>query len=96
MPGVQRKGDPDSAGGIITSGISSVKVNGRPIAVEGLSVTQHPCCGQRGCPPVHCSAKTANGSGSVKAGGKKVVLDGDADTCGHTRRSGSSNVKVGS
>lgn len=95
MPGVQRKGDPNSAGGTITSGVGSVKVNGRPIAVNGLSITAHPCCGQRGCPPVHCNAQTNNGVSSVKAGGKPVVVDGKADTCGHPRQSGSGDVRIG-
>ena len=44
MPRVQRQGDANSAGGVITSGDSSVMVNGRPIAVENLSVTPHPPC----------------------------------------------------
>jgi len=94
MAGVQRQGDANSAGGVITGGNSTVRVNGRPIAVEGLSVTPHPCCGRKGCPPIHCSA-TTKGSSSVKAGGLSVIVSGDVDTCGHARAGGSSDVKIG-
>jgi uncharacterized Zn-binding protein involved in type VI secretion len=93
MPAVQRKGDANSAGGVITSGVGSVRVNGRPIAVNGLSVTAHPCCGQRGCPSSHCSAVTTGGKGSVRAGGRPVILTGMGDTCGHPRQGGSGNVR---
>jgi len=94
MPAVQRQGDPNSAGGIITLGVNSVLVNGRPIAVTGLSVSAHPCCGQRGCPPTHCAART-QGGGTVFAGGRAVVVTGANDSCGHSRVAGSNNVRVG-
>ena len=67
MPAVQRQGDPNSSGGVNTSGVASVRVNGRPIVVPGISVTPHPCCGQPGC-GIHCSAVTSGGSGTVRAG----------------------------
>jgi uncharacterized Zn-binding protein involved in type VI secretion len=95
MPGVQRKGDANSAGGVASGGVSSVKVNGRPIVVNGISVTPHPCCGQRGCPPSHCSATTTGGVGSVKAGGIPIIVNGNSDTCGHPRTAGSGDVRVG-
>jgi uncharacterized Zn-binding protein involved in type VI secretion len=46
MPAVQRQGDPNGSGGVNTSGVASVRVNGRPIVVPGISVSPHPCCGQ--------------------------------------------------
>jgi uncharacterized Zn-binding protein involved in type VI secretion len=95
MPGIQRKGDPNSAGGIAMQGIDSVRINGRPVVVEGMSVSPHPCCGQKGCPPVHCNAVTKNGNGTVKAGGIPIVVDGSVDTCGHPRVNGSSDVRIG-
>jgi len=95
MPAVQRVGDANGAGGVITSGVGSVRVNGRPIAVIGKSVTAHPCCGAKGCPPVHCSATTSGGVGSVRAGGKPVIVAGDSDTCGHSRSGGSGDVRAG-
>lgn len=94
MPAVQRMGDPNSAGGIIISGVGSVLVNGRPIATIGLGVTPHPCCGASGCPPVHCSAITAGGASTVFAAGRPVSLTGNSDICGHSRSGGSSNVRA--
>lgn len=94
MPAAQRVGDASSAGGVATGGVASVRINGRPVIVNGNSVTAHPCCGQRGCPPIHCSATTTGGSGSVKAGGIPVVYTGANDTCGHPRAGGSENVRV--
>lgn len=94
MPGIQRVGDANGAGGVITSGIDSVRINGRPIATTGRGVSAHPCCGRRGCPPIHCSATTAGGSGSVRAGGIPASLTGDGDTCGHARAGGSGDVRA--
>jgi uncharacterized Zn-binding protein involved in type VI secretion len=93
MPAVQRQGDPNSSGGINTAGVASVRVNGRPVVVPGISVTPHPCCGQNGC-GIHCSAVTSGGSGSVRAGGRPIIRDGDIDTCGHPRVAGSATVRA--
>jgi len=94
MPAVQRKGDANSAGGVATGGVATVRVNGRSVVVPGISVTPHPCCGQDGCDP-HCSAVTTGGSGSVRAGGKPILrASSDVDTCGHPRSGGSSNVRT--
>ena len=94
MPNVQRRGDANGAGGVATSGVPSVRVNGRAIVVPGIAVTAHPCCGQPGC-AAHCSAVTTGGSGSVRAGGKAVIRTGvDVDTCGHPRAGGSGDVRV--
>jgi uncharacterized Zn-binding protein involved in type VI secretion len=94
MLAVQRQGDPNGAGGVNTAGVASVRVNGRPIVVPGISVSPHPCCGQSGC-GIHCSAVTSGGSGTVRAGGRPVIRDGDSDTCGHSRTAGSSTVRAG-
>jgi len=94
MPGIQRVGDANGAGGVITSGIDSVRINGRPIATTGQGVSAHPCCGRRGCPPIHCYATTAGGSGTVRAGGIPASLTGDGDTCGHARAGGSGDVRA--
>ena len=94
MPNVQRRGDANGAGGVAASGVSSVRVNGRPIVVPGIAVTAHPCCGQPGC-AAHCSAVTTGGSKSVRAGGKPIIRTGvDVDTCGHPRAGGSGDVRV--
>ena len=96
MPGgVQRVGDKNTAGGIILTGDPTVLVNGRPIATVGESVSPHPCCGAKGCPPTHCAAKTTITTPTVLVGGKPVCLSGDLDTCGHARTIGSTDVIVG-
>tara|TARA_B100001057_G_scaffold102008_2_gene99153 strand:+ start:8533 stop:8793 length:261 start_codon:yes stop_codon:yes gene_type:complete len=86
MPGVHRNGDSNNAGGVVSSS-RNVNVNGKSISVDGDSVSSHP--------PSHTGVKTANGSGSVNANGKPVNRVGDADTCGHTRSSGSGDVFAG-
>ena len=96
MPGpVCRVGDKNAAGGVILSGDPTVLVNGRPIATVGASITPHPCCGAKGCPPIHCSAKTTSTIATVLVGGKPVVTSGALDTCGHSRVGGSFDVIVG-
>jgi hypothetical protein len=94
MPAVQRVGDADGAGGVASGGVGSVRANGRAVIVNGNSVSAHPCCGQKNCPPIHCSAVTAGGSGTVRAGGIPVVYTGASDTCGHARAGGSGDVRV--
>ena len=92
---VQRVGDRNSAGGLILRGDSTVLVNGRAVAVQNAPVSPHPCCGARGCPPVHCSAKTQSSSGGIVVNGIPLILFNDTDTCGHTRVGGSPDVVVG-
>lgn len=94
MPNTQRQGDANSAGGVAVSGVPTVRVNGRPVVVPGISVTPHPCCGAPGC-GIHCSAVTAGGSGNVRAGNRPVIRTGvDVDTCGHPRAGGSGDVRT--
>lgn len=93
--GIVRLGDSNSVGGAATGGVSSVRVNGRPVVVPGVSVTPHPCCGQKKCPPIHCFASTTGGVSSVRAGGLPVIVAGDSDNCGHSRSGCSSDVRAG-
>lgn len=93
MPPVQRQGDPNNAGGTNTSGVGSVRVNNKPIVVDGTVVSGHAPWG-RPHPP-HAAATTTGGVGSVRAGGIPVNVDGNADTCGHTRTAGSGDVRAG-
>lgn len=96
MPGlVCRVGDKNSAGGVILVGDPSVLINNRPVAIFGSRVTAHPCCGAKGCPPVHCAATTTSTNKTVLVKGKPIVTFGDVDTCGHARQSGSKDVIVG-
>lgn len=93
MPSVQRQGDTNSAGGAATSGVSSVRVNGKPIVVNGIGVSAHAPWGKPH--PPHRAPTTQNGSATVRAGGIPVVRTGDADTCGHARVGGSPDVRAG-
>lgn len=96
MPGlVCRIGDKNAAGGVILTGDPSVLVNFRPIATLGSKVSPHPCCGLKGCPPVHCAAVTTSTNYTVLVNGKPVVTFGDLDTCGHPRLLGSKDVIIG-
>lgn len=96
MPTVQRRGDSNSAGGIAQGGVESVRVNNRPIMIPNQPVTPHPPYPRRGR-NVHNngSQRTANGVSTVRAGNQRVVVTGDADTCGHPRVGGSNNVRAG-
>jgi uncharacterized Zn-binding protein involved in type VI secretion len=85
MPAVQRVGDADSGGGIITSGVSSVRVNGIVVSVNGSSVSAH----------AKHRPVTSGGVNSVRAGGIPINVTGNADTCGHVRTGGSPNVSAG-
>ena len=94
MPAVQRVGDQNSAGGVIVNGDDSVLINGRTLDVQGASVSAHPCCGRKGCPPTHCNARTQASASTVLVNGVPLILTGDVDTCGHARTGGSNNVTV--
>lgn len=88
---VQRVGDSNTAGGVITGGgQNSVLINGRPAAKPSSSVTPHIGCGKKS--PQHCKAKTTPTSSTVFANGQPLVLTGGKDTCGHSRAGGSPNV----
>ena len=97
MPGIQTDGDANSAGGTTSGGVTSVRVNGKPVTVDGNPVAAHaPWPQRRNNPhPPHAAASTTGGNGSVKAGGKPIVFTGASDTCGHPRSGGSSDVRVG-
>ena len=84
MPPVQREGDVNDNGGPAVNGFASVRVNGRPIVVDGTTVAEH-----------GPSNVTANGVGSVRAGGIPVNVDGNADACKHSRTGGSGDVRAG-
>lgn len=92
---IQRVGDQNTAGGVILEGDNTVLINGRAVAIQGASVSPHPCCGRRGCPPTHCNAKTQANSSTVLVNGKPLIFTDDNDTCGHPRAGGSPDVMVG-
>jgi|TARA_R110000868_G_scaffold411076_1_gene701719 uncharacterized Zn-binding protein involved in type VI secretion len=94
MPSVQRKGDSNSAGGVAKSGVATVRVNGKPVVVNGTGVSAHAPWKRRAHPP-HAAASTKGGSATVRAGGIPINTTGNADTCGHSRVGGSPNVRIG-
>lgn len=94
MPTIQLQGDVNTAGGVAQNGAPSVRIQGRAVILVGNPVTPHSCCGQRGCPPVHCHATTSGGSPSFRIGGIAVIRTGDPDTCGHARAENSCSVRV--
>lgn len=93
MPAIQTDGDANSAGGTVSGGISSVRINNKPVTVNGNPVSPH---APWGLPhPPHAVAITIGGNGTVKAGGIPIITAGCPDTCGHTRVGGSTNVRAG-
>ena len=83
--------DANTGGGtIISVPQSTVYANSKLLSVNGSSVSSH----GTGL-DVHPVLPTANGSSTVFAGGTAVNRTGDADSCGHTRAGGSSDVYVG-
>ena len=89
----QRKTDANNIGAQIASVTDNkVFVNGLLLSTDGSSVADHlPVDGVN----THTNVSTSNGSATVKSGGTAVNRTGDADSCGHTRAGGSSNVNIG-
>jgi len=95
MPGIVRKGDINSAGGVAIGASYDVIVNGRGVVYPGSPVTPHPCCGAPGC-DAHCAAVVIGpGSSTVLVNGRRVIRKSDADSCGHLRFSSSYDVICG-
>ena len=92
MPAVQRQGDSNSAGGVATGGVASVRVNGQPVVVNGTSVSAHAPWGPPH--PPHAAASTTSGSATVRAAGVPINTTGNPDTCGHARSGGSPDVRI--
>ena len=89
----KRKTDLNNLGAAI-AGVKDNKVfvNELLLSTDGSSVQDHlPVDGVN----THTNVSTANGSSTVKSGGVPVNRTGDADSCGHTRVGGSSNVNIG-
>lgn len=84
MPGAARKGD--SAGGTITTGSTTVFINGQPLAAIGDKVSGHGL-------GAHSSPSLAEGSTNVFVAGVPASRQGDKATCGHPA-TGSGNVFI--
>ena len=100
MPGIARLGDILGPGGVLGFPVSpNVLVNGRPVALDGARYSAHPCCGAKKCPPAHCGGPTSGlqaKAARVLVNGLPPILLGDPGACGHTVRTASENVFVGS
>jgi len=88
---VHRLNDSNTAGGSITTiPQGTVFANGLPVSVNGSRGTADASC------PLtpHCSGEwyTAQGRYTVYAQNIRVNCEGDSDSCGHSRASGSPNV----
>lgn len=84
---IVRVGDKNSAGGKVISGDNTVFLNGKPVAIDGSPVTNHP----PGKGP-HISARCRATEQTIYVNGKRIIFVGDKDTCGHPRVEGSPNV----
>ena len=88
MPNIQRVGDKNDAGAaILSTGQDSVFLDSVLVAVDGSPVENHGR-GEHGHP------KTIATTANVFINGIKIVVDGDKDTCGHTRVNGSSSTSL--
>ena len=96
MPFVARKGDKSSGhdachGVPIVDKVSSdVLINGKPCAIDGSVFAAHGCLVH----PAHSGVVVAPDR-QVLVNGKNIACIGDAESCGGTIVTGSSDVKVG-
>lgn len=93
---VIREGDANVAGGrIITPQQGSVYANSKLVACDGSQGSADAACDNNN---IHCSfnwtARVA-GSRTVFAESIPVLVEGDVDTCGHPRATGSPDVYAG-
>lgn len=84
---IVRVGDKNSAGGKVITGDNTVFLNGKPVAIDGSPVTDHP--GGRGS---HRGSRTKATESTIYVNGKRIIFVGDKDTCGHPRIDGSPDV----
>jgi len=82
---IQIIGDPNSGGGTIDIPTQNFcRITGLLIAVNGTLVTSHPPCP---IVPIHCEGNyvTESRQGFARINGLPISIDGDGDTCGHSR-----------
>ena len=95
MPGIARVGDILGPGGVLTAPASpNVFVNGRPVALQGIQYTAHPCCGAIGCPPSHCGGPTRDNGRGVFVNGQIPITKEGTGACGHGVQTASTNVLI--
>jgi len=86
---IQRVGDVNSGGGVITNTPqSTVTIAGIPIALTGSTGTGHGT-------GIHAAgAWQCVGTSNITINGINVIITGDIDTCGHVRLDGGSKVTI--
>ena len=84
---IVRVGDVNSGGGRVLSGESSLRINGRDVAVDGSPVSCH--TNNKG---EHTHARCRASQSNITVNGKRIIFVGDTDTCGHVRIQGSANT----
>lgn len=87
---IVRVGDINEKGGKVLAGDNTVFLNGKPIAVDGSPVSVHPA--QPFGRGNHVGARCRATQSSIFVNGKRIILVGDTDTCGHKRIDGSPDV----
>jgi uncharacterized Zn-binding protein involved in type VI secretion len=92
MPGIVRSFDVNLAGGAATIGDTTFIVNNRPTVRSGSPVTPHVPCPKV---PIHCSAVTGIGIPTFIVSGLPANCQGNVDSCGHLRVSGSGDFIIG-
>jgi len=88
MKGLVRLNDITDSLSTIMPGVNTVLVNNMPIAVQGSYTAPH----MHGNSVV-VGVFNQEFSSTIKAGGKPVLLVGNACSCGHKAMTGSVNVK---
>lgn len=81
-----RVGDATSHGGVIITGLGTVRCHGLPIALAGSSLTS--------CSSLHGVSPIATGSSAVFATGVPVARLGDTTGCGAQIISGAPDVFI--
>lgn len=91
MPAVTKIDASNISGGKLANGqVDDVIVNGEAINVKGDGPHVSHGVGLHSAP-----MSTDESSGTVKAGGKYVIREGDLANCGHPHAAGSGNVNAG-
>ena len=88
MPGIARKGQDKAKGAIVGPSASTVKADGKFVALIGDNVASH------GKAPHAKPTLVSNGASKVLVDGKVPAKQGTVATCGHTVVPGSSSVIV--
>ncbi len=87
MPRIALVGSSTAGGGAVLTGSSTVRIDGRSVALIGSTIAPH------GKAP-HGNSRITSGSSTVFIGGIGVARVGDSTLCGHPV-SGGSSVECG-